>query len=949
MAITGNTHSLDLERDSTQYASIADASQTGLDLSGDFTIEVWVKLESVGVTQNIASKGDNGTDRGYLFRINAGGQLAAIVSGDGTGATRDIGETNSAVIIAGDVGNWVHLALTWDASAETFAFYRNGSEQASTMSAQNSGGSLFNNAQPFQVGAQSGADTLDGLIDEVRVWSDIRTPQELKNNIFTTLVGNEANLVGYWEFNNNYTDKTSNNNDLTASGSPVFTDDVPPKRGVVVDARTSNYATSASQTYSHTVATGAILVVMAGNRDKGVPTAITYDSVAPDESYVQGQQGIYIWRTPSTGANNISITYSSSGDVSAHSVSLFGADTDYVLGATKIVTASGSSITGTLDTWQDNSLVLDFAVTQGSVGSFTADSGQTKIAENTSSFANHATVSGQKFTKTAGAQEMEWSLGSSKDYNHLIVEILADGQVDEGDQITRKNTSDATLSSGTSLTWSHTVVSNSNLLLVGFENSSDATVSSVTFNGAENLTKIVESDAFSGTREIWGLLNPTVTTANIVITFGSSTDAFAGAADYSNVGQFPTITDFDNISVASSSSLSFTTIIDNSWFFAVMEGDNGSVAAGTNAVELGQDSLDRRAFFDSGGGVGTAGAKSMTFTCAVNSNGGSAGIAFAPAVPGVVTNAVTDIGLTVATGNAQVLGDGGVTITERGVVWSTTTLPTTADSKSSVAGTVGTFTAPITGLTEDTTYYVRAYYINAEGTTYGDEVTFTTLATETKQITFDFGAVSGQTYVFRLYVGGTAGTVTVSLGSTGPSSVFNAGDGYVTIQGVYSGLNGLIIEADDDFDGYIDDVYHVLILGDATINWNEDNLVNVFPIDSSVTFKRFEDGDFNRFRIYRYLDVSFKDLDAYVTVLLTKEANQALTSSSKEFQIDNSGTDTLPFINKKISTLFKGQGVRVKFSNAKLNENFTICQFIVKGYEGPRRQFDNSRIISVSN
>ena len=48
-----NTHSLDLERGSNQYASIADAAQTGLDLSGDFTIvaRVFYPIAGVGGTK----------------------------------------------------------------------------------------------------------------------------------------------------------------------------------------------------------------------------------------------------------------------------------------------------------------------------------------------------------------------------------------------------------------------------------------------------------------------------------------------------------------------------------------------------------------------------------------------------------------------------------------------------------------------------------------------------------------------------------------------------------------------------------------------------------------------------------------------------------------------------------------------------------------------------------
>lgn len=94
--------------------------------------------------------------------------------------------------------------------------------------------------------------------------------------------------------------------------------------------------------------------------------------------------------------------------------------------------------------------------------------------------------------------------------------------------------------------------------------------------------------------------------------------------------------------------------------------------------------------------------------------------------PTVTTQAVSSIGETTATGNGNVTDDGGATITERGVCWSTSPNPTTADSKATSAGTTGAFSASMTGLTASTTYYVRAYAINSEGTSYGDQVSFTT-------------------------------------------------------------------------------------------------------------------------------------------------------------------------------------------------------------------------------
>lgn len=94
------------------------------------------------------------------------------------------------------------------------------------------------------------------------------------------------------------------------------------------------------------------------------------------------------------------------------------------------------------------------------------------------------------------------------------------------------------------------------------------------------------------------------------------------------------------------------------------------------------------------------------------------------APPAITTQAVTDIAAATATGNGNVTSDGGQAITERGVCWSASLNPTTADSKAISAGTTGVFTASLTGLSSVTLYHVRAYAINSVGTSYGDDVTF---------------------------------------------------------------------------------------------------------------------------------------------------------------------------------------------------------------------------------
>ena len=90
------------------------------------------------------------------------------------------------------------------------------------------------------------------------------------------------------------------------------------------------------------------------------------------------------------------------------------------------------------------------------------------------------------------------------------------------------------------------------------------------------------------------------------------------------------------------------------------------------------------------------------------------------------TTAATSITGTTATSGGNITSDGGSVITARGVCWSTSQNPTTANSKTTDAGTTGSYTSNLTGLTGSTTYYVRAYATNAVGTTYGTEISFTT-------------------------------------------------------------------------------------------------------------------------------------------------------------------------------------------------------------------------------
>jgi hypothetical protein len=115
-------------------------------------------------------------------------------------------------------------------------------------------------------------------------------------------------------------------------------------------------------------------------------------------------------------------------------------------------------------------------------------------------------------------------------------------------------------------------------------------------------------------------------------------------------------------------------------------------------------------------------------------------------LPTLTTTAATSITNTTATSGGNITDNGGAAITARGVCWSTSPNPTVSLSTKTSDGTgSGVFTSNITGLTNTTVYYVRAYATNSEGTAYGNEINFTTTNTSTALPTVTTASLSSVT------------------------------------------------------------------------------------------------------------------------------------------------------------------------------------------------------------
>ena len=182
-----------------------------LNLTSAISIEAWVKTDGLGARQTILDKGYSGSGEPYYqyhVEVRSGGEVYFALSLGGTRKTTQTSTTLTA-------GQWHHIACVYNGS--TIKIYIDGVEESST----NATGSISTYSTSLYIGAYSGPTPIgsfDGLIDEVRIWSDERTASEISTNKSNELNGNESNLVGYYKFNEADTNTVASNS-ASATGA----------------------------------------------------------------------------------------------------------------------------------------------------------------------------------------------------------------------------------------------------------------------------------------------------------------------------------------------------------------------------------------------------------------------------------------------------------------------------------------------------------------------------------------------------------------------------------------------------------------------------------------------------------------------------------------------------------------------------------------------------------
>lgn len=213
---TGAGNSLDFDG-SNDYATLGDVD--AIDGSTTFTFEAWIKPSTASTGERIFSKEvGSGSDGISMAVFGASADQLQLSARNGSNS---FGFTGSVLTI----GSWNHVAYVYNGAgsgnSDKLKCYVNGIEQSMTFSTTVPS-SFSSNAQSFTLGIRSSALDLpfDGEMDEVRIWSDVRTEEEIRDNMNRKLdVANESNLVGYYQFNTGIASGTNTGVDVLTDRS----------------------------------------------------------------------------------------------------------------------------------------------------------------------------------------------------------------------------------------------------------------------------------------------------------------------------------------------------------------------------------------------------------------------------------------------------------------------------------------------------------------------------------------------------------------------------------------------------------------------------------------------------------------------------------------------------------------------------------------------------------
>ena len=212
---------------SVNYALNFDGSNdhlvtNGGTISSAWSAEVWFKKASNQGAHNFTNNANSNNSGTWSLRLGQWNNTNKVgITKYGVG---DYYINDSKADL--DIGKWEHVSWTYESNLVTV--YVNGESLGTTFSR----GPLANGAILYwNIIGKSPSHSLHGEIDEVRIWNDVRTLTEIKDNMFKELNGNENGLIAYYKMTEGsgttVTDNSSNSNNGTISGASWVTSNAP--------------------------------------------------------------------------------------------------------------------------------------------------------------------------------------------------------------------------------------------------------------------------------------------------------------------------------------------------------------------------------------------------------------------------------------------------------------------------------------------------------------------------------------------------------------------------------------------------------------------------------------------------------------------------------------------------------------------------------------------------
>jgi sugar lactone lactonase YvrE len=299
-------------------------SQNPISFGNQFTIEAWVYSEINNSNFNfqgiVTTANNGGTGAIVQMSLSSTGKLVGEVFGTNPGTNGRLALESVNPISNG----WHHVAISFNnpnpQAVPELKLYIDGAQEVTTFmfpADQDITGNV-SGSRDIYIGAErglNGSGYAKVTIDEVRIWNDVRTSQEILNNRLQCLNGNEDNLVAYYPIE----DGSGTSIQEMVNGNTATLNGIAPGVNVWADAAPAIQSTLINHSVVVTATDGF------GNTSFDTVNVEVVDNIDP----LAICQSVMVTLDPSTGMGSISVN-----DIDNGSYDNCGIDTMYISNTT---------------------------------------------------------------------------------------------------------------------------------------------------------------------------------------------------------------------------------------------------------------------------------------------------------------------------------------------------------------------------------------------------------------------------------------------------------------------------------------------------------------------------------------------------------------------------------------------------------------------------------------